>query len=98
MSDFLRRAKSYQDTIRELLMREWDPIGVAGVPQAQDEYDSYISQIHAMLVRREPKHKLVDFLWWTETVHMSLYGDRQRTEHVADLLLGLMEEPEDEPH
>ena len=92
MSDYLRRAKSIQDAIREVLLREWDPIGVADVPQAQDEYDSYIHQIYAMLIRREQKRKLVDFLWWAETENMGLYGDHKRTEHVADLLVQLTAE------
>ena len=94
MSDFLDRAKSYQDAIRQVLMQEWDPIGVAGVPQAQDEYDSYIQQIYGMLIRREQKFKLVDFLWWAETESMGLYGSRKRTEHIADLLLRIIEQPE----
>src|SRR4051812_48679405 len=94
MSDFLRRAKSYQDVIREVLMHEWDPIGVADVPQAQDEYDGYINQIYGMIIRREPKYKLVDFLWWVETENMGLYGNHQRTEHTADLLLKIVEQVE----
>jgi hypothetical protein len=94
MSEFLRRAKSYQGAIREVLMREWDPIGVADVPQAQDEYDSYIHQIYGMLIRRESKYKLIDFLWWAETENMGLYGSRRRTEHVADLLLQIIDQAE----
>jgi hypothetical protein len=92
MSEFLRRAKSYQDAIREVLMREWDPIGVADCPQAQDEYDQYINQIYGMLIRREPRYKLVDFLWWAETENMGLYGTRKRTERTADLLLKIVEQ------
>jgi hypothetical protein len=92
MSEFLRRAQSYQDAIREIVMREWDPIGVAGVPEAHDEYDSYIHQIHGMLIRREPKHKLLDYLWWAETENMGLNGSRRRTEFVADLLMRLVED------
>jgi hypothetical protein len=91
MSERLQRAKSYQDAIRDVLMREWDPIGVAGVPQAQDEYDGYINEIYGLLIRREPRHKLVDFLWWAETQHMCLYGNRQRTERTADTLLKIVE-------
>src|SRR5688572_6040962 len=87
MRDRLRRAKSYQDAIRDVLMREWDPIGVADMPEAQDEYDSYIGQIYGLLARREPKYKLVDSLWWAETENMGLYGNRRHTERVADLLL-----------
>jgi len=94
MSEFLRRAKCYQDAIREVLMREWDPIGVAHEPQAQDEYDAYINQLYGMLIRREPKHKIVDFLWWVETEHMELYGNRQRTERTADLLLDIVKQVE----
>ncbi len=91
MSENVQRAKSYQEAIRLILLREWDPISVADVPQAQDDYDSYISQIHGLLVRREPRYKMVDFLWWAETEHMGLYGNRQRTERVADLLLQIVD-------
>lgn len=31
--------------LRHLLMRHWDPIGVAGLPEARDEYDSYLGLI-----------------------------------------------------
>ena len=31
--------------IRDLLMAEWDPIGVAQFPEAQSEYDSYIGLV-----------------------------------------------------
>jgi hypothetical protein len=90
MSENLRFAKDRQNAIRELLMREWDPIGVADVPEAHDEYDSYVSQIYGLLVRREPRHKLVEYLWWAETENMGLFGNRERTERVADLLLQLV--------
>jgi hypothetical protein len=91
MSERRQRAKDLQDAIGQVLVRDWDPISVADVPQAQDEYDSYISQIYGLLIRREPRHNLVDFLWWAETQNMGLYGNRQRTERVADLLLQLVE-------
>ena len=31
--------------VRRLLMEKWDPIGVAGVPEAADEYDTYVGQV-----------------------------------------------------
>jgi hypothetical protein len=91
MNERLRLAKNQQDAIRQILLRDWDPIGVADIPQAQDEYDSYIGQLYGMLIRHEPRHKVVDFLWWVETEHMGLYGNRQRTERVTDLLLQLVQ-------
>jgi hypothetical protein len=37
--------------IRALLMAEWDPIGVADIPEAQTEYDSYIGLLADRLRR-----------------------------------------------
>ncbi len=92
MSERLEQARSYHTAIREVLMREWDPIGVADIPEAADEYDSYISEVHGLLIRREPLYKLVDFLWWVETEHMGLAGNRRRTKQAAERLLRLPEE------
>lgn len=89
MSDHLSEARDYHAAIREILMREWDPIGVAGIPKAQDEYDSYIGDIYAILIRRESVQRLVDYLWWAETEHMSLFGNRSRTEQVAQRIAEL---------
>ena len=35
--------------IREILMRDWDPIGVPDLPA--DEYDTYIGGIYGLIVR-----------------------------------------------
>ena len=35
--------------IRTVLMEHWDPIGVSEMPEAADEYDSYIPNIKALL-------------------------------------------------
>jgi hypothetical protein len=35
--------------VRHLLMSEWDPIGVQGVVEAADEYDSYVGVVGRML-------------------------------------------------
>ena len=36
---------------------------------------------------------MVDFLWWAETQHMGLAGNRRRTEQVAERLMRLHGEP-----
>lgn len=40
-----------------------------------------------MLIRNEPNHKPFDFLWWVETEHMGLSGNRRKTERIADQLI-----------
>jgi hypothetical protein len=47
-SDDQRRAKAIQESIREILLRDWDPIGVNDVPEAQDEYDSYVGGVYRL--------------------------------------------------
>jgi hypothetical protein len=97
MSKRLDRAKTYHEAIHHILLREWDPIGVADVPEAQYEYDSYIHRLHGMLIRHEPRQRLVEHLWWVETEHMGLFGIRLRTEATADRLIELRDEIEANP-
>ena len=36
--------------VREILLRDWDPIGVSGIPEAADEYDTYANRAYVMLM------------------------------------------------
>ena len=72
------RAKRYNDAICRILLREWDPIGVADIPEAYDEYNMYAGGVAAILMRGEPKDKLVEYLWTIETENMGLDGNRTR--------------------
>jgi hypothetical protein len=93
MSKYLDRAKRYHAGIHDiLLLHRWDPIGVSDCNEARDEYDAYIGEIYGLLIRDEPRHKLIDFLWWVETEHMGLCGNRSNTEKVANLLIELRTE------
>lgn len=86
MSENLKRAKSLHAKIGEILLKEWDPIGIQDISEAQDEYDSYVPSIYRMVISRKPIHEIFDYLWWVETEHMGLTGDRQATESVAKKL------------
>jgi hypothetical protein len=66
------RATEIQQAIREALMQDWDPIGVADVPEAQDEYDSYVGPVYRLLVSGASDTELVDYLYTTETDTMGL--------------------------
>jgi hypothetical protein len=81
----------YHDAIREILLKEWDPIGVGLEPEAQDEYDAYVGQIHGLICRREPTRKIFEFLWRVETELVGLCGNRSRTAVTAERLFRLPE-------
>lgn len=97
MSEHQDRAQRYHQAIRKALLVEWDPIGVGEIPDAQGEYDSYVSSIYKLLIQRSSVSKIFDYLWWLETEHMGLLGDRQRTESFAARLARLPEELDHPP-
>jgi hypothetical protein len=82
------RARRYHEAIHDILIKEWDPIGM-GVPQ--DEYDSYIPQIYKRLITRASEQNLFDYLWWVETTNMGLSGNRTRTWEIVHKLFQLNE-------
>lgn len=92
-SERVAMARRYHDAIAKVLLDVWDPIGVKeDLPESTDEYDHYVGQVYALLIRRRPVHEVFDLLWWIETEHMCLKGNRSRTQHVAEQLVALGEE------
>ncbi|WP_259673271.1 MULTISPECIES: hypothetical protein [Rhizobium] len=39
-------------TMPEILLTEWDPIGVSDLPEAQDEYDAYADTVFGTLANQ----------------------------------------------
>jgi hypothetical protein len=74
-------------------MREWDPIGVAGVPEAADEYDSYGAEAYVMLVdQRATAEVLASYLLRIATQHMGLSATEElaeRSERAAKTLVDM---------
>ena len=79
--------------IREVLPRDWDPIGVGHTPECCNEYDRYIPRLYELIVLREP-HRIYEYLLNIETGEMSLAatGD-DRCQEVAQHLLDLLAPP-----
>ncbi len=75
--------------VRELLLQDWDPIGIQRIPEVQDEYDSYVPGICLLLQRTDSVETVFDRLWQLETEVMGLPGDRERTRRFAEHLVEL---------
>jgi len=84
-----RRAKEIQERIRQVLLHEWDPIGVSDMPEAQDEYDSYVGGIYRLLASGASEYQIIERLYNLETVSMGLTGNRERLKRVAGKLAEL---------
>src|SRR5712691_11246513 len=79
--------------VREVLMEEWDPIGVRDAPQAQDEYDSYVGRVYVMLMNeRATREAIAAYLFDIAADHMGLGiqpGLAERCDQTAAILVGL---------
>lgn len=84
-----QRAKEVQEEVRQILLHEWDPLGVSDVPEAQDEYDSYVGGIYRLLASGASEHQIVERLHNLETVSMGLNSNRERLKSVAEKLAKL---------
>jgi hypothetical protein len=61
-----QRGAEIQDAIRQVLFREWDPIGVNGNPKLSDEYDSFIAGVYRILVASRSEDDLMAYLFKAE--------------------------------
>ena len=60
-----------QDKIRDVLNRDWDPIGVVA-DGIDDEYDMYIGHIYSLLVSGSDSQVIAAHLFRIETERMGL--------------------------
>ncbi len=66
------RWRQIRGEIRHLLLTKWEPIGVRHIPEAQNEYDSYIFGVYKLLVFGASEQEIADYLYEIETERMGL--------------------------
>ena len=76
--------------VDEILHYVWDPIGVSGVAEARDEYDSYVPQVVKLLFEGKSSKEIAQHLHATESERMGLAVGLRPSAHVievADMLI-----------
>ena len=73
--------------IDEVLHYMWDPIGVAGVPQARDEYESYVPQVFRLLNATVDGKEVADYLNWLSSEHIGLRSNPSHNAEAVEVLL-----------
>ncbi len=73
--------------VDEVLHYVWDPIGVAGSPQARDEYRGYLPEVYVLLKNDGDANLIANYLFQTETEQMGLTGNREHDLKSARALL-----------
>jgi len=66
------RSREVRSKIRAVLLAEWDPIGINDVPEAADEYDSYIGCVYDLLGQGAAEESIRDYLRQIEVDQMEM--------------------------
>lgn len=84
-----QRSREIQDGIRLLLLEGWDPIGIADVREAQDEYDAYIGGVYGLLASGASPETVAQHLADIQRDSMGLTTERDLLMPVARKLCAL---------
>jgi hypothetical protein len=71
--------------VDEVLHYVWDPIGVAGTPEARDEYDAYLPYVFSLLHRDASSEEITGYLLETATERMALIGRGRLQKRAAEV-------------
>lgn len=56
-----------QDQIADVLRRNWDPIGIKNLPEAEGEYDGYVGGVFRLLASGATAHEIAAHLVQVES-------------------------------
>ncbi len=70
----------------EVLHYIWDPIGIAGTPEARDEYYGYLPTVFSLLLKGD-RQAIQDYLNDVTVRRMELTPNKERLNCTVDLLL-----------
>ncbi len=85
------QSRENRAVVDELLMKQWDPIGVGEDPDAAGEYTNYANRAYVMLMDEDADvDEIARYLDWIATVYMGLPGfPHQKSVDAAELLVSL---------
>lgn len=78
------------DNVRHILLHDWDPIGICEIPEASDEYTSYVGGVCSLLIDGADAFSLRQHLAQLETVGMGLSAPSEALDDVVKKLLTLV--------
>ncbi|MBO9666023.1 MAG: hypothetical protein J7501_04360 [Bdellovibrio sp.] len=77
------------DEVKNILMNDWDPIGIKANAKAKAEYDQYALRIVGMLYNGTTLDKLVKYLDSVVTEDLGLPSNRNKSIEVSKKLLAI---------
>jgi hypothetical protein len=85
------KRKELWEAVKEILFREWDPIGINSNPLCSGEYDSYVSKIVQLLQAGADEYKIAEHLRNLQRVSMGLSSaNEEQDRRIAAMLISLV--------
>lgn len=75
--------------VKDILMNDWDPIGIKNNPNAKAEYDEYALRIVGMLYSGSNENKIVEYLNMVVAQDLGLPVNDVISKMVSKKLIGL---------
>ena len=80
--------------IREVLLKEWDPLGLSEAPGTPDDYDAVARELHALITDEGVTvERIAHYLEWAEDELMGLQRRPAAAQAAARRVLALTDEP-----
>ena len=83
------QARDIQQRIREVLLHDWDPIGIAKEPDLNDEYDAYIGGVYRLLASGATLHTVAEHMARIESEQMGFGTSPDKLVPLAEKLCAL---------
>ena len=78
--------------IREVLLRDWDPMGLADAPGTPDDYDAVARELHALVTDPATTvERVAAYLRWVEREQMGLQRRPGMATGAAERVMALMD-------
>lgn len=87
MGEFSEQDRDLYRRLDEVLHYVWDPIGIAGVPAARDEYYSYLPQVFELVKSRAEPAEIANCLGSITSKRMGLAANHKHDLKIAEILL-----------
>ncbi|MGB8492977.1 MAG: hypothetical protein WCE53_01120 [Candidatus Acidiferrum sp.] len=81
-----RESQRIQDEIRQVLLKNWDPIDIKDEPLAQGEYDMYIPGVFTLLTENSSDEEISAYLWKIIEERIHRHPPRGATEETVRAL------------
>lgn len=85
----MKKLTDLASDVRNILVWDWDPVGIQGILEASDEYDMYMPHICKMILENKSTGEVFRYLCWIEVDRMGLEAGGAITLRTAEKLARL---------